>query len=142
MAKENFINPAATATMIIENEYGAICYVKRKHSPYKGMLALPGGFLNYSKESLEEAAVRELKEETNLNAKENDLELLMVNSSPKRDPRDHVIDHVYVVKKYTGTPKAGDDAQELYWIELNKIPSLAFDHNKVIQKYLIWRNSK
>jgi 8-oxo-dGTP diphosphatase len=135
---EEFRNPGATATMIVERN-NKICYVKRKHEPFAGMLALPGGFLEYMQESLEEAAVRELKEETNLDVRVNDLELLMVNSNPSRDPRDHVIDHVYIVKSYTGIAKAGDDAEELYWIPINKTPELAFDHNKIIEKYIQWR---
>lgn len=137
-SKKIFKNPAATSSMIVERK-GKICYVKRKYEPYKGMLALPGGFLDYMKESLEQTAVRELKEETNLDANPNKLELLMVNSSPDRDPRNHVIDHIYIVKEYRGIPKAGDDAEELYWISLEKTPKLAFDHNKVIEKYKIWR---
>ncbi len=131
-------NPAATASMIVERE-GKICYVKRKRNPYKGMLALPGGFLDYMKESLEQTAIRELKEETNLDADSNELELLMVNSSPTRDPRGQVIDHVYIVKNYSGIPRAGDDASELYWISLEENPKLAFDHNLAIEKYKTWR---
>jgi len=133
-----FKNPGVTASMIIEKQ-GKICCVKRKYEPYKGMLALPGGFLDYMKESLEETAVRETKEETNLQVNPAGLELLMVNSSPDRDPRGHVIDHVYIVKEYTGTAKAGDDAEELYWILLEKTPKLAFDHNLAIEKYKVWR---
>lgn len=136
-----FKKPAATASMIVENQ-GKICYVKRKCEPYKGMLALPGGFLDYMKENLEQTAVRELKEETNLEANPDDIELLIVNSSPNRDPRDHVIDHVYIVKKYRGNPKAGDDASELCWISLEENPKLAFDHNKIIDNYLKWRERK
>lgn len=133
-----FKNPGVTASLIVEKQ-GKICYIKRKKFPHKGMLALPGGFLNYMKESLEETAVRELKEETNLQANSIDIELLMVNSSPERDPRGHVIDHVYIVKKYDGISKAGDDASKIYWISLEKTPNLAFDHNLVIEKYKIWR---
>lgn len=137
---EFFRNPGASSSMIVERK-GKICYVKRKHEPYKEMLALPGGFLDYMKETLEQTAVRELKEETNINADPNDLELLMVNSSPNRDPRDHVIDHIYIVKHSKGTSKAGDDASKLYWIPLEKTPKLAFDHNLAIEKYKIWRRT-
>lgn len=139
--KKHFRNPGATASMIVERE-GKICYVKRKSEPYRGMLALPGGFLEYKQECLEQTAARELKEETNLKASKNNLELLMVNSSPTRDPRDHVIDHIYIVKKYSGIPKAGDDAEELYWIPIGEEPKLAFDHNLVIEKYKIWRKNR
>jgi 8-oxo-dGTP diphosphatase len=143
----DFKNAASTASLIVPAFYGGIndselgiYLVQRKHEPYKGMWALPGGFLNCDKESLETAAVRELLEETSINAAVEDLELLCVNSDPKRDPRGHVIDHVYVVKKYSGVPKAGDDAAILKSFSLERpLPSLAFDHEKVIKMYLDWR---
>jgi 8-oxo-dGTP diphosphatase len=131
-------NPGSTSSMIVENE-GNVYLVKRKHNPYAGMWALPGGFLNCDKESLEECAVRELKEETSIIARIEDLELLCVNSSPTRDPRGHVIDHVYIVKKYSGTPKADDDAADLKLFPLDNLPEIAFDHRGVLEKYKSWR---
>jgi 8-oxo-dGTP diphosphatase len=138
MTKE-FKNPAATATLIIERE-NKILFIRRKYEPYKGRLALPGGFLNYQKETLERAAQRELEEETTLRAKQSDLYLLCVHSSPIRDPRDHVIDHVYIVLDSKGEPQAKDDAKEYIWKDISELPKrLAFDHSKAIKKYLDWR---
>jgi len=69
-----------------------------------------------------------------------DLVLLCVNSHPKRDPRDHIIDHVYVATDFTGNPRADDDAASYEWIPLDKIPrKLAFDHRKDLNLYIEWR---
>jgi len=138
---QDYKNPAATATFIFEKQ-GKILLVKRKHEPYKGKWCLPGGFLNYGKETLEKTAQREAYEETSLKVRQKDLYLLCVNSSPNRDPRGHVIDHVYIATEYSGKFKAGDDASELLWKDLNKIPRLAFDHNKDIKKYKEWKREK
>lgn len=131
-------NPAATADIIVENQE-KILLVKRKNPPYQNMWALPGGFLNCDKETLEEAAKRELEEETGLEVELRDLELVGVYSSPDRDPRGHVITHVYVAKKYEGEAKAGDDAGEARFFSLNSLPQLAFDHRKAIADYLEYR---
>jgi 8-oxo-dGTP diphosphatase len=136
---EEYKNPAATASLIVEKD-NSVYLVLRKHNPYAGMWALPGGFLNCDKETLEEAAVRELAEETSLDAKVEDLELLCINSSPKRDPRGHVIDHLYIVKKYSGKPNANDDAADLKLFPLNNLPKIAFDHGEVLEKYKTWRD--
>jgi 8-oxo-dGTP diphosphatase len=135
--KMSFRNPAATASMIVEKN-GSVYLVKRGHEPYLGMYALPGGFLECDWESLEETAVRELREETPFVAKTEDLELLCVNSDPNRDPRGHVIDHVYIVKKYLVQPhKDGnyDDAVDGKFFPLDNLPLLAFDHGKVLKQY-------
>lgn len=135
-----YTNPAATASIILIIR-DKILLVKRAHEPFAGCWALPGGFLNCGQESLEQAAVRELKEETGLNIYLNDLRLICVNSDPKRDPRGHVIDHVYGVTDTEGKTemwgkiKAGDDAAECKLFSLNELPSLAFDHAKSIAKY-------
>ena len=140
MTRTRFRNPAATATVILER-CGKICLIERKSDPYAGKLALPGGFLIYMQETLEHAAKRELKEETGYRVKLGDLELLEVNSKPSRDPRDQVIDHIYIAKKFTGYGKANDDASGLYWIAKEKAArmNLAFDHRKVIKHYLEMR---
>jgi 8-oxo-dGTP diphosphatase len=132
---EEYKNPAATATLIVQDDY-KILLIQRKHEPFKGKWALPGGFLDCDKESLEEAAVRELEEETNLKSNVKDISLLLVNSQPDRDPRGHVIDHVYIVHKYEGIAKAKDDAESLDWFSFYNLPELAFDHIKAIKAYI------
>ena len=134
MAKE-YKNAASTVSLILVEE-DQICLVKRKYEPFKDMWCLPGGFLNYKEETLEQAAVRELLEETNLVAKEEDLTLFCVNSAINRDPRDHVIDHIYIVENWSGLLLASDDASEIKFFYLDDLPELAFDHKEVIRKYL------
>ena len=130
-----FKNAASTASLIVTKNGEGLYLVKRKHNPFKGMWALPGGFLNCDEESLEEAAIRELKEETSLSTTIEELLLIGVNSDPQRDPRGHVIDHVYLVLDYHGKPQAKDDAEEIKYFEYNNLPEVAFDHKKSIDKY-------
>ncbi len=137
---KTYKNPAATATIIFERD-GKLALVRRKHKPYRGMLAFPGGFLNCEQETLERTAQRESGEEMHLRVRQKDLYLLCVNSSPKRDPRGHVIDHVYVAKEFTGRGRADDDAEELLWIPIREVPRLAFDHYKDFKMYLEWRKT-
>ncbi|MBI5148958.1 NUDIX hydrolase [Candidatus Pacearchaeota archaeon] len=135
--KQEFRNPSATADIIVEQE-GKILLVKRKSYPFEGMWALPGGYLEYGKETLEETACRELREETGLIVKR--LELIGIYSAPDRDPRGHVISSVYAAE-VSGTAAAGDDAKELRYFSLNELPKLAFDHEKIIKDYLTWRKN-
>ncbi|HLC78077.1 MAG TPA: NUDIX hydrolase [Candidatus Nanoarchaeia archaeon] len=130
---DHYSNPASTIDLIVPYQEG-IVYVLRKHEPFKGYWALPGGFLEMGKETLEEGGVRELYEETNLVAKTRDLKLYGVYSDPKRDPRGHVIAHAYEVGKYKGTLKAKDDAADVRVFK--EIPEkLAFDHIKILEDY-------
>ncbi|MDD5649388.1 MAG: NUDIX hydrolase [Candidatus Nanoarchaeia archaeon] len=130
-----FKNAASTASLIVCKE-NCVYLIKRKHDPFKGQWALPGGFLNCDQESLEEAAVRELFEETKLKAKIESLKLVMVNSNPKRDPRGHVIDHVFIVVDFDGEPEAADDASEIKKFNIDALPELAFDHKEVLSRLI------
>ncbi len=136
-----FRNPGSTVDIIHENEKG-ILLIKRKGEPYKGYWALPGGFLEYGIEGLEEAAKREFEEETSLITELDSLKLIGVYSDPKRDPRGHVIAHVFHVKKVRGIERANDDAAELKRFPLDSLPDLAFDHKKIIDDYVRnWRRN-
>jgi ADP-ribose pyrophosphatase YjhB (NUDIX family) len=121
--------PIPTVDIIIENNSG-ILLIKRKNPP-EGW-ALPGGFVDYG-ESLESAAVREVKEETGL-----DVELTRqfhTYSDPERDPRHHTITTVFVAKA-AGKAVAGDDAKEVGMFGRDDLPEqIAFDHRKIIQDY-------
>ncbi len=127
---EKYRNPFPTVDIIIEVENGGIVLIKRKNPPFGW--ALPGGFVDYG-ESLEDAAVREAKEETSL-----EVELLYqlgAYSDPNRDPRQHNISVVFVAKA-SGAPKADDDASELGIFNSNSLPNnLAFDHEKILRDY-------
>jgi len=124
-------NPFPTVDIIIEVE-DKIVLIYRKNPPYGW--ALPGGFVDYG-ETLEKAAIREAKEETNL-----DVELLYFlgcYSDPKRDPRFHTITTVFVAKG-KGELRAKDDAKLAKLFKIEEIPwnDLAFDHAKILKDYL------
>lgn len=111
-----------------------ILLIKRKNDPDMGCWALPGGFVDEN-EALELAAKRELKEETNL---ENiELKQFAAYGDPGRDPRGHVVSIIYYCDNFTSSVevKAGDDASELAWFNLNNLPSLAFDHDKIVNDF-------
>jgi ADP-ribose pyrophosphatase YjhB (NUDIX family) len=129
-----FKRPSVTADIIVEKD-NQILLVKRKHNPFKGKWALPGGFLDVGKETVKQTAQRELKEETGLVVKLCDLELVGESSNPHRDPRGHIVSIHYYAKKYTGTPKASDDAAELAYFPINNLPELAFDHAQILNDY-------
>ena len=136
---KNYKNPASTVDLIVPYENG-IVLIKRKYEPFKGFWALPGGFLENGKETLEEAAARELFEETGLRTKPEELKLIGVYSDPKRDPRGHVIAHAYEARNFFGKLKASDDAAEAG--VFNKLPNLAFDHERIIRDYFKSKNQE
>jgi 8-oxo-dGTP diphosphatase len=124
----------STVDLIVRIDEGFL-FIKRKNDPYKNKWAIPGGFLDEEDESLEHAAIRELREETSLIAKIEDLEYTGVYSEKFRDPRGPIISHVYEVKKYEGKLEAKDDAKEAKIFKV--IPNnLAFDHNKIMEDFL------
>ncbi len=135
VSKHPYIKPSLTVDMILV-ENGKILLIRRKHEPFKGMYALPGGFVEYG-ERTEDAAKREMKEETGLEVEVG--RVVGVYSDPKRDPRDHTVTVVYEVKRKGGKIKGGDDASEAKFFSLNSLPPLAFDHGEIIRDYLLLR---
>lgn len=126
---EKYRNPLPTVDIIIEVGQD-IALIRRKNPPYGW--ALPGGFVDYG-ESLEQAAVREAKEETNLDVKL--LSQLGAYSDPARDPRQHTLSVVFIAEA-VGTPEADDDAAEVRLFQRSNLPEhLAFDHGKILQDY-------
>ena len=117
-------------------KFKGIVLIERKYPPVG--LALPGGFVEVG-ERVEDAAVREMKEETGLDVKLSGL--LGVYSDPKRDPRFHVVSVVWVGDA-EGEPKAGSDAKVAKVYRLEDIPfdKLVFDHAEIIKDFLRWRN--
>ncbi|HQP10419.1 MAG TPA: NUDIX hydrolase [Candidatus Omnitrophota bacterium] len=124
-----------TVDIIIELSQGIIL-IERSNPPYGW--ALPGGFLDRA-ESLEQAAIRETKEETNLNLV--NLRQFHTYSQPGRDPRFHTVSTVFIAEGQ-GEPRAGDDAKNLKIVRYEDLPELdyAFDHKMIIKEYLIERN--
>ncbi len=127
---EVYRNPIPTVDMIIKIESMGVVLIKRKNPPYGW--AIPGGFVDYG-ESLEEAAMREAKEETNLDVKL--VKQFHTYSDPKRDPRHHSISTVYIAKG-KGILKAKDDAIEIgIFNETNLPDEIAFDHRSILRDY-------
>ncbi|ACN98836.1 NUDIX domain-containing protein [Sulfurihydrogenibium azorense] len=116
-----------------ENEnFKGIVLIERKNPPYG--LALPGGFVDVG-ESVEEALIREMKEETNLDVEI--VKLFNVYSKPDRDPRFHTVSIVFLCKAY-GQPIGKDDAKKADVYRLEEIPfeKLVFDHGKILKDFL------
>ena len=124
-------NPVPAVDLIIEIEGQGLVLIERLNPP-PGW-ALPGGFVEVG-ESLEQAAVREAKEETCLDVKL--LGQFHTYSDPKRDPGMHCISTVFVARA-TGTPRAEDDAKSVAIYPKDQLPDvLAFDHRQILEDYL------
>ncbi len=142
MTKNNFrpVTPLLAADAIIEltdeNNQTGIVLIERKNPPYGW--AIPGGFVDVG-ETVEQAAIREAKEEVCLDVK---LECLLgLYSDPMRDTRGHTATAIYIATA-KGTPKAADDAKNVAVFNINALPTeLAFDHAKVLQDYLRYKKS-
>jgi len=125
-------NPAlAVDAIVIKN--GRILLVKRRNDPYKGKMALPGGFVEYG-ERTEDAVLRELREETGMEGRVK--KLVGVFSDPMRDPRGHVVSIAYLIEPKSEEVQAGDDAAECEWVRIESARDLAFDHADIIKKAL------
>ncbi len=112
---------------------GKLVAVRRKNEPFRGMPALPGGFVELG-ETTAGAVVREVREETGLETRVQ--RLVGVFSDPGRDPRGHVISIVYALDLVGGRMKAGSDAAAIIRVDLAAIPPMAFDHNEIVR---VWR---
>ena len=125
---KHYKNPTPTVDIIIEINGGVVLIERKNHPPG---WALPGGFVDYG-ESLEEAAIREAKEETSL-----DVILkgqFRSYSDPARDPRGHTISTVFIATA-GGEPKGGDDARQAKIFKPGGLPKLAFDHAIILADY-------
>lgn len=127
--------PSVTVDVVIFSlidESLKVLLVKRKHLPYEGTWAIPGGFVEID-ESLETAAARELAEETGVT--DVFMEQLYTFGDPDRDPRMRVITVAYYAVVPAGAVSsmaAGSDASETKWFSVNDLPELAFDHDKIL----------
>src|SRR5437870_3871757 len=111
---------------------GKLVAVRRKNEPYRGIPALPGGFVELG-ETTVEAVVREVREETGLETKV--LRLVGVFSDPGRDPRGHTVTIAYALEVIGGTLKAGSDASAIVLVDPDDPPKMAFDHNDFVRQW-------
>jgi 8-oxo-dGTP diphosphatase len=121
--------PLLAADCVVFDTRGRVLLVRRKFAPFRGHYALPGGFVEIG-ETVEDAARRELMEETGVKA--GRLRLVGVYSDPKRDPRGHTCSAVFLATAPRAKPKAGDDAAEVEWVADWTKVDLAFDHAKIL----------
>ena len=120
--------------IVINKKTDEILLIKRLNEPFKDCWALPGGFVDEN-EDLEQAARRELFEETNIETEE----MIQIGAfgTPNRDPRGHMISVAYQTDLIDNQIiKAKDDAKETKWFSLNDLPDLAFDHLEIINSIL------
>jgi len=119
-------HPKLASDVIIRYKEG-IVLIKRKYKPYGW--AIPGGMVEYG-ETVERAAKREAKEETNLSLK--NLRQFRVYSDPKRDSRRHTVSVVFTADGF-GKLKVTNEATDIGVFK--KLPKLVFDHNKILKDY-------
>jgi 8-oxo-dGTP diphosphatase len=121
--------PSLTVDGLLMKE-NSLLLIQRKHEPFQGQWALPGGFVEYG-ERTEDAVIREVFEETGLEVQVR--MLLGVYSDPTRDPRGHTVTVVYLVEHISGSLNAGDDAGSAKFFKMNELPALAFDHALIVK---------
>lgn len=137
----SYRNPVPTVDVIMQRG-SKVLMIRRKKEPFAGRLALPGGFVNDG-ETAEDAARREVSEETGLEVEPVDI--LGVYSDPARDPRRHTLTVVFVAIMVGGKEQASDDAAGIEWIELADVQKMkdkiAFDHARILGDYRQWKNA-
>ncbi|MBQ3244613.1 MAG: NUDIX hydrolase [Bacteroidaceae bacterium] len=137
MSEYNFCykypHPAMTADCVIFGFDGfsiKVLLIQRGIEPFKGKWAFPGGFMNMN-ETAEECARRELEEETGL--KNAAVEQFYTFSDVNRDPRERVITVAHYALVRLSEVKGGDDAASARWFAMDEVPSLAFDHDRILR---------
>lgn len=121
--------PLLTVDCVVFDASGALLLIERGHEPFKGFYALPGGFVDVG-ETVEEAALRELKEETGASGRV--VRLVGVYSDPARDPRGHTVSVAFVVEWDGAAVRGGDDAASAAFVKDWREKRLAFDHAKIV----------
>lgn len=126
-------HPSVTTDCVIFGFDGIklnVLLIERGIEPFKGKWAFPGGFLRME-ESAEEGAFRELREETGLKAAY--IKQFHTFSDPHRDPRERVLTIAYYALVKMEKVIGGDDAASAAWFPIDEVPSLAFDHDKILR---------
>lgn len=131
----DYPRPALTVdvAVVTTEKHPRILLIRRKNDPFAGCWAFPGGFVDEG-ETLEQAARRELQEETGLTTP--DLDQLFTAGDPGRDPRGWTVSvlHLARVRPTDAKAVAADDAAEVSWHRLDELPPMAFDHEVLVAK--------
>jgi 8-oxo-dGTP diphosphatase len=123
--------PLLTTDCVIFDGLDRVLLIRRKHPPFAGAYALPGGFVEIG-ETVETACRREVREETSIELVE--LQLVGVYSTPGRDPRGHTVSIAYVARVPSAAkPRAGSDAAAVEWVDAWRGLELAFDHARILE---------
>lgn len=130
-----FSRPALTVDIVVfalDQDDLRVMLIERDLAPHAGEWALPGGFVRVE-ESLEDAARRELREESGL--KDIFLEQLYTFGGLKRDPRERVVTVAYygLVNLAGHAVQASTDARNAAWFPVHELPKLAFDHQQILE---------
>jgi 8-oxo-dGTP diphosphatase len=120
--------PVLTVDILIRLGDGWV-FVKRKFDPYRGWWAIPGGQVEYG-ETVEQAAIREAREETGLDVRL--VRLIGVYSDPARDPRGHYVSVAYLADAISGKLRPASDVAEVRTFKMAPTP-LAFDHERIFR---------
>lgn len=136
-------HPAIAADCVVFAHDGAdikVLLIERKNDPCKGEWAFPGGFMNID-ETAEEAACRELEEETGLKVRE--VRQVGAFTAVDRDPRERVVSIAcYAELPAVVAVRSSDDAERARWFSLEDLPKLAFDHEMILRKAVERWNSE
>jgi len=136
MATEVRKNPLVTVDILIEINGKGIVLIERRNPPHGW--ALPGGFVDYG-ESLEQASLREAKEETTLEVQL--VEQFYTYSAPSRDPRHHTVSTVFVATA-VGNPTGSDDAKKAQVCTESNLPApIVFDHAQILRDYFYYKKT-
>ena len=132
--KQKRKTPLVTVDIIIEIDGHGIILIERRNPPHGW--ALPGGFVDYG-ESLEQAALREAKEETSLEVRL--IEQFHIYSDPRRDPRHHTVSTVFIATA-NGNPRGADDAKAARIFREDNLPApIVFDHTQILKDYFRYK---
>jgi len=134
--RKQYDAPSVAADLVIlSKDQKKILLVTRGNHPFANCLALPGGFYIPKDDTIENCAIRELKEETGVDVESEDLKLVKVSSGKNRDPRGWIVSVAYkVVLKEEVKPLANSDVILCKWYDIDQLPglNLAFDHESII----------
>lgn len=129
-----FPRPSVTVDIVVvtREKQPRVLLIQRKHDPFAGCWAIPGGFIEMD-ETLEASARRELHEETRVEV--GRLSQIGTFGDPGRDPRGRTISVVFLARVHASQvhAQAADDAAAVAWHPLGKLPALAFDHAQILK---------